>query len=110
MEKKVFYRVEGADGHKGLWYDKDGQFSNRISKVYPPCKNGELPMPYDEKVIGYLSCVEKLEDLYYWFSEEDLISMKEYSFILKKFESTDYKFYDSHWLMSVDSKVIEIID
>ena len=107
MEKKIFYRVEGIDGFKGLWYDKDGNFKNRIKDVYPPCKNGELPMPYDEKVIGYLSCVEKLEDLYYWFSEEDLASLESHGFVLKKFESEDYIFYDTHWLISVNSKVIE---
>jgi hypothetical protein len=107
MEKKVFYRVEGSDNHKGLWYDRDGTFQNRIANIYPPCKNGDLPMPYDDKVLGYLSAVDRIEDLYYWFSKEDLINMANHGFVLKKFESEDYIFYDTHWLISVNSKIIE---
>jgi hypothetical protein len=107
MEKKIFYRVKGIDCHTGLWYDRDGTFTNRIGQMEPRCKNSDLPMPYDENTLGYLSAVDSIESMYYWFSKEDLKNLEEKGFVLKIFESTDYKYYDNHWLISIkNSKII----
>lgn len=108
MNTKLFYRVEGIDGHAGLWYDRDGTFTNRIKTIEPACINCDLPMPYDDQVLGYVSAVDDLADLYAWFSKEDLQAMLKYGFVLKIFESTDYKYYHNHWLIKIDSPVLYV--
>lgn len=68
----LFYRVGNVETNQGLWYDNKGNFTGDIHKKFDFCKNSKLPMPYNPEIIGFLSAVNKIEDLSEWFSIEDL--------------------------------------
>lgn len=106
MEKKLFYRVANTDMNNGLWYNMDGTFTGRIHEEFSFCSASKLPMPYDENVLGYLSVVDKLEDLYNWFSLEDIIRLRPFGFAIIVYEATDYREYHNHWVIHKDSKVV----
>ena len=103
---KRFYRVANTDTDQGLWYDKEGRHTGLIHKEFDFCTNSELPMPYDENVIGYLSAVDELTDLFYWFSEEDITQLEEFGYYITIFEATDYKYYNNHWLINQETSVV----
>jgi hypothetical protein len=70
---KTFYRVCNDESKQGLWYKYDGNFTGLIHQ-YPFnfCKNHDLKMDFDDQLVGWLSAVENLDDLYQWFTVEDI--------------------------------------
>jgi len=110
METKRFYRVANTETNQGLWYDINGNFTGLIHDKFTFCLNTKLPMPYDENIIGYLSTTDKLEDLFNWFTKDDIIKLEEYGYYISIFESNDYKVYENHWVIKQDSaKLVERI-
>lgn len=107
----IFYRVGNTNKeNQGLWYKPNGEFSGDIHNKYNFCKNYELPMPFDIECVGFLSATKTLEELYVWFSQEDIVRLKSYGFSILKYESEDYKYHGSHWLINqYSSKLIEIL-
>lgn len=103
MEKKVFYRVANHLSKQGLWYDYDGEFTGLIHDKYDFCTNADLPMPYEEEVVGWLSSVDKLEDLFFWFTKEDIRQLEKYGYGLGVYEATEYRQYENHWLIKQDN-------
>lgn len=93
----------------GLWYNMDGTYTGRIHDEFKFLPASALPMPYDEKVLGYLSVVDDLNDLYNWFSLEDIEKLRPFGFGILVYEATDYREYHNHWVIHKDSKVIKII-
>lgn len=91
--KKTFYRVSNVDTEQGLWYDFKGNFTGLIHSEFDFCQNSTLKMPFDEELVGYLSAVEDLEDLWQWFSKEDIKKLQENGFFIHEYEATEYKFY-----------------
>ena len=63
---KVFYRVGHIDTKQGCWYDIHGKFTGLIHNEFDFLSNKALQMPYNEKIVGYLSATASLEDLYLW--------------------------------------------
>lgn len=100
MKKKTFYRVANVTTNQGLWYNIDGEFTGLIHKKYSFCRSNILPMPFDENVIGYLSCTDTLEELFEWFPKEDIIKLEEHGYYLTVYESIDYKPYHNHWVFN----------
>lgn len=111
MRKTIFYRVGNTNtGNQGLWYKPSGEFSGDIHIKYNFCKNHELPMPFDTECVGFLSATKNLEELYVWFSKEEIIQLQSHGFEILKYESEDYKFHNGHWLINAnDSNLVEIM-
>ena len=100
MEKKIFYRVSNIKTNQGLWYDIDGNFTGLIHEKFKFCACSGLPMPFDKEVIGYLSCVDNLKEMWTWFPKEDIKKLEEYGYFLHEYESEDYKEYENHWIFN----------
>lgn len=97
--KKVFYRVGNITSEQGLWYDFKGNFTGLIHDKFNFCKNSKLPMPFDLNLVGWLSATDSLEDLYNWFSEQDIERLKEYGYKILIYEADEYKAYNNHWII-----------
>jgi hypothetical protein len=110
--KMTFYRVGNTNkGNQGLWYKPDGKFSGDIHSKYNFCKNHELPMPFDPECVGFLSSTKTLEELYTWFSKEDIAKLGLHGFNILQYESEDYKYHNGHWLINQNnSKLVKIIN
>lgn len=83
------YRVENPDFTTGLWYNvNDNSKTNLIQEL--KLTNETLPMEYDERLSKekWRSAAGTLEQLKYWFTEEDLIKLTPLGFKLFEIEST----------------------
>ena len=70
-------------------------------------------MDFDEELVGWLSAVEKLDDLWQWFSQEDIKKLQEHGWYIFEYKANDYKFYErfKHIVIRQDtSKVIRKIE
>jgi hypothetical protein len=106
MEKKIFYRVSNTDTNQGLWYSIDGVFTGLIHNEFKFCTNSSLKMPFDNNVLGYLSCTDTIENLHLWFPKEDIKKLELNHFFLHEYESEDYKEYENHWLFNQESATL----
>lgn len=103
---KKFYRIANLETKQGLWYDTDGNFTGLIHTKFDFCKNKDLPMPFDENVIGWLSATDTLEDLFNWFTVQDIEKLQEYGYFITIYEATDYRFYHNHWVINQNTSLI----
>lgn len=108
METKIFYRVANRETKEGLWYDQDGNFTGLIHNKFDFCSNNKLPMPYNEEVIGWLSATDKLNDIFLWFTKEDITRLEEFGYRIGIYEATEYKFYENHWLIDQKSSIFKV--
>ena len=108
MEKQRFFRVGNLETNDGLWYSQDGEFHGNIHKKYTFLSCSGLPMPYDAKAVGYLSCTKTFEELKAWFTPEDLKSIAFAGYYIAEFESDDYFEYENHWLIKTNAKVMKV--
>ncbi len=91
---KTFYRVCNPESQQGLWYDFQGQFTGLIHNKFQFCQNHELRMDYDQEICGFLSAVESLEDLYQWFSVDDIKKLQEHGWAIHEYQADNYWFYE----------------
>lgn len=105
-EMKVFYRVGNTDTNQGLWYDYEGNFTGLIHNEFNFCKHNELPMPFDEEVVGFLSATDSLDELWNWFPKEDIKRLEEHGYMIHIYHTNDIKFYKNHWLISQENSVL----
>ena len=91
---KRFYRVCNPASEQGLWYDFKGEFTGLIHDQFSFCQNSKLEMPFDDELVGWLSAVEKLDDLWQWFSRDDVIELQKHGWYIFEYEASEYKFYD----------------
>jgi|TARA_R110000796_G_scaffold59568_2_gene137408 hypothetical protein len=113
METRRFYRVSNSNSKQGLWYNYNGEFTGLIHDKFDFCLNSKLPMDYDEEVVGYLSVTDELDNLWGWFTRDDIIRLQEFNYKIHVYESQDYKWYEKfqHWLINQESlKLIEEIE
>ena len=68
----TYYRVSHRDTNQGLWYDRKGNFTGLIHTELNFCKNKDLQMPFDPELVGWLSATKTLEELFNWFTKEDI--------------------------------------
>lgn len=104
---RTFYRI-GTATSEGLWYDKKGQFTGLIHNEFDFCANNKLEMPFDEKLIGWLSVADSLEHLYQWFTREDIIKLQKEGFAILEYKAIDYKFYEQfkHNVINQDTSIL----
>lgn len=105
---KSFFRVANLNHGDGLWYNRNGEFTGRIHKEFSFCKNHDLPMPYDESILGWLSATDTFENLLYWFTKEDILKLKVHGYNVVQYKCTMYREYENHWLIH-PSGIIETI-
>ena len=91
---KTFYRVCNPETEQGLWYDFDGDFTGLIHNRFNFCKNHDLNMEFDDELIGWLSAVENLDDLYQWFTPLDIKRLQEFGWHIHEYEVASYRFYN----------------
>ena len=105
---KTFYRVCNPDSEQGLWYDYKGNFTGLIHDKFDFCANSKLEMPFDDELVGWLSAVENIDDLWVWFTKEDVLKLQEHGWFIHEYIVTDYKFYDKfqHWVIKQDNSLI----
>lgn len=108
MAPKIFYRIANNKTKQGLWYDYDGNFSGLIHNKYKFCDASKLPMPFDSKLLGWLSTTDKLETLFLWFSKKEIKKLEKYGYELTVYEATDYKEYENHWLICKSTSTIKV--
>jgi len=94
--KKLFYRIAHKDTQQGLWYDSKGNFTGLIHDKLNFCKNTNLPMPFDPEIVGWLSATDSLEDLFEWFSKEDIAKLEPLGWFITVYESENFKQYKNH--------------
>lgn len=104
--EKIFYRIANNETGQGLWYDTKGRFTGLIHDKFSFCKNTALPMPFDPSITGYLSATQTLEELYQWFSLEDITRLEEYGYFITVYRATDYRYYQNHWLINQESSFV----
>lgn len=109
METKTFYRVANTQTQQGLWYDFNGNFTGLIHTKYNFCTNNQLPMPFDENIVGWLSATDNLNDLYHWFTEEDITNLYPFGYRILEYEADDYKFYNNHWIIKQETSKIKSV-
>jgi len=100
---KTFYRVANNETQQGLWYDFNGNFTGLIHNKFNFCINSELPMPFDTDLIGWLSATETLEELYHWFTKDDIKKLEVFGYTIKIYEATEYKQHNNHWIIKQNS-------
>jgi len=106
MTTKLFYRVGTLD-NRGLWYDKDGTYSGRMSKEFSFCKNANLPMPFNPELVGFLSVTDTLEQLTEWLPVIDAEKLRYHGFQVYEFEATNYRAYENHYLICQKTSIIK---
>lgn len=107
MKPKLFYRVSNNSTEQGLWYDFKGNFTGLIHTTFNFCTNNKLPMPYDPSIVGWLSATETYEDLFYWFSVEDILKLEDYGYSISIYEAVEYRFHNNHWVIKQDSSILK---
>lgn len=103
MNGKLFYRLEDKVTHQGLWYDFKGEFTGLIHDKFAFCMNSQLPMPFDIKLVGWLSATETLDELFNWFSKEDIQNLEEYGYRVAIYQASEYRYHNNHWIINKDS-------
>lgn len=107
-----FYRVCNDKTKQGLWYDFTGGFTGLIHNDFKFCLNNELRMDFDKELVGWLSAVDSLDDLFNWFSKDDVIKLQEFGWSIHEYESESYKMYEKFNHIVIDkskSSVIRVI-
>lgn len=112
VKKRTFYRVCNEVTKQGLWYQFDGSFTGLIHDRFNFCANKDLKMDFDEELVGWLSAVQNLEDLWKWFTQDDIKELQQHGWFIYEYRAEDSKFYDrfQHLVIKQDtSKVIRKI-
>lgn len=108
--KKEFYRVANNITGQGLWYDQLGNFTGLIHDKFNFCMNKDLPMPFDKEIVGWLSVTDVYDNLFLWFSKEDILKLQEHGYSITVYEAEKYKEYQNHHIICQQtSKMIKQI-
>jgi len=107
---RIFYRLSNQNTEQGLWYDFKGNFTGLIHDKFNFCKNKDLQMPFDPELVGWLSATETLEELYVWFSKEEIKALEKYGYVVSVYSATEYKYHNNHWaIKQKSSKLVKCI-
>jgi hypothetical protein len=93
------YRVENPLSKQGLWYREDGTF-NPFIKTLTNAISRDLPMGFDPQFklegLDWISATDKLSDMKYWFSPQDLQELEGLGYGLFEFDVTRYRTLNGH--------------
>lgn len=108
MATKIFYRIANIETQQGLWYDFQGNFTGLIHNRFDFCTNSKLPMPYDPNIVGWLSTTEKLNDLFAWFTIDDIKNLENFGYRITVYEANDYKIHENHWVINQENSIFRV--
>jgi|TARA_R110000822_G_scaffold91044_1_gene210086 hypothetical protein len=96
MAKEVtkFYRVCNNESRQGLWYTQEGIHTGHIHDKFDFCTNSELKMDFDPELSGWLSAVKEVDDLWAWFSKEDILELQKHEYYIFEYEVVEHRFYE----------------
>jgi hypothetical protein len=105
---KTFYRVNHIETLQGLWYDYTGNFTGLIHDEFSFCANTKLEMDFDPEVSGYVSVVETLDQLFQWFTQDDIRKLQELGWYIHEYQAEEYRWYDrfQHYLAKQSNLVL----
>ena len=103
---KAYYRVANIDTCQGLWYDSEGKFTGLIHKDFNFCMNKDLPMPFDPDLVGWLSATDSLEDLFNWFSKEDIARLENHGWFITIYDAEIVRQYKNHLVICKDTSSV----
>lgn len=109
--KKTYFRVSNKETLQGLWYAFNGEFTGLIHSDFSFCQNNALRMDFDDEIVGWLSAVETLDNLFHWFSKDDIKVLQKHGWYIHEFEADEVKFYErfQHTVIKQDtSKVVKV--
>ena len=106
--KNTYYRIPNAETGQGLWYDEKGNFTGLIHNEFDFCMNKDLPMPFDEDLVGWLSATDSLDDLFNWFSKDDIEKLEPFGWFITVYEAEKVKQYKNH--LVICEKTSKVID
>ena len=97
----TFFRVCNNQSKQGLWYNFDGTFTGLIHNKFNFCENTSLKMDFDPKLVGWLSATQTLDDLFKWFSKEDIRKLQEHGWFITEYQTDLFWFYQpfQHWVI-----------
>lgn len=106
---KSFFRVCNNQSKQGLWYNFDGSFSGLIHTKFDFCQNSTLRMDFDPSLIGWLSATPTIEDLWQWFSKEDIAKLEGHGWFITEYLTDTYWFYEpfAHYVISQEHSIIK---
>lgn len=113
MNTQTYYRVCHKESLQGLWYDFTGDFTGLIHDRFNFCQNTKLEMHHDPEIVGWLSAVKELDELYKWFSVEDIKQLQAHGWYIHEFSADQCKHYArfNHTVIDQESaKVIRVIE
>jgi len=109
----TYFRVCHRETLQGLWYSFDGRFTGLIHEDFSFCQNKDLKMDFDPSIVGWLSATDSLENLWRWFSKEDIKRLQEHGWFIHEFSAKEVKFYERFQHLVIkqsNSKVLRIIE
>lgn len=104
---KLYYRVSNKETQQGLWYDSKGNFTGMIHNEFSFCMNTNLQMPFDSDLVGWLSATDSLEDLFKWFSKEDIEKLENHGWFITVYEAEKVKQYKNHLVIFQETSKIK---
>ncbi len=69
--------------------------------------NTNLPMPFDPDLVGWLSATESLEDLFNWFSKEDIERLEKHGWFITVYEAENVKQYKNHLVICQETSIVK---
>jgi hypothetical protein len=106
---KLYYRIAHEATHQGLWYDSKGNFTGYIHDRFNFCMNTDLPMPFDPDLVGWLSATDSLDDLFNWFSKDDIKQLEEHGWFITIYEADNVKQYRNHLVICQETSIVKEI-
>ena len=106
--KQLFYRVQQEGNTKGLWYDRDGTFNNRIVDEYSFLRAHSLPMEFDSACSGgWLSAVARIEDLAVWFDNWEMQQLQASKIFIFAYTTEQIRWYEpyNHYLIHAETSL-----
>lgn len=104
---KLYYRVANKNTGQGLWYDSAGNFTGLIHGEFNFCVNNQLTMPYDEDLVGWLSATDSLDDLFLWFTTDDIEALEEHGYFITVYSAELAKTYKNHLVICQHTSVVK---
>ena len=111
MKTEKFYRVANTETNQGLWYDMSGNFTGLIHGKFNFCSNNSLEMPFDKSIVGWISATETLEELFMWFTINDILMLEKFGYKICEYETESYKIHLNHKVIEQSkSKFVRFIE
>lgn len=112
MELKYFIRVEGQNGigpYQGINYEKTKFEHNGRDGKHPVVWWNKDYNDWEKSVKGYSSfCLESIDQMKEWFTEEERILMMCEDFLLKKVSSDNYFITDKQCVCEIKEYIKEL--